>query len=135
MGRLALLLVCLGTAQAVVYVEAEALPYRGDWTLSSGEQNAHDDVLICTVEKNPRPAVGAVTIPRAGTYRLMVRARDFAHDRPGTRRFAVEVGGRRDAKEFGAHANPDPGAHGWAWEQGGVFELPAGPVVVALVAL
>lgn len=120
---------------AVVFLQAEDFRYRGDWRRQAGEPNALGEVLINHTEASALPAVAAVEIPQPGPYRLMVRARDFPNDRPGIRRFAVEVNGQRAEKEFGAHGNPDEGAQGWAWEDGGLFNLPGGPVVVALIGL
>ncbi|MCC7493358.1 MAG: hypothetical protein IT204_13470 [Fimbriimonadaceae bacterium] len=135
MRRTVLLLSLLGASAApgeVLFIEPEQFAWQGDWRVQQGEPNALSAVLISTVEQAARPAVGAVQVPVAGAWRLLVRARDFPRDRPGTRRFAVEVNGRRSPVEFGAHGNPDDGAQGWKWEEGGSFELPAGPAVLAL---
>jgi len=120
---------------AVVFLQAEDFPYRGDWRVQAGEPNALGEILVNTTENSELVAVAAANVPKAGMYRLMVRARDFPNDRPGIRRFAVEVNGQRAEKEFGAHGNLDEGAQGWAWEDGGLFDLPARPVVIALAAL
>ncbi len=128
-------LLAVGAHGGPVFVQAEQFRYPGDWHLQGGEPNALGRVLICTVEQSRHPAVVAVNVPAAGRYQLMVRARDFPNDRPGIRRFAVEVNSRRSAVEFGAHRNPNPGAQGWQWESGGLFDLPAGPAVIALCAV
>jgi len=139
MNRPLLLLACVMLPHlargAVVFLQAEDFPYRGDWRIQAGEPNALGDILVNTTENSELVAVAAANVPKAGQYRLMVRARDFPNDRPGIRRFAVEVNGQRAELEFGAHGNPDVGAQGWSWEDGGLFELPARPVVVALAAL
>lgn len=130
---LSLLLGLTGAGPAAVYVEAEDLPYTGSWSVVSETGAFGAGLLLATDVVAALPAVGAVNVPAAGRYRLMVRARDFPADRPGIRRFAVEVNGVRAEREFGAHGRADAG--GWDWEDGGPFELPAGEVLVALAPL
>ncbi|MBI2298828.1 MAG: hypothetical protein HYU66_07755 [Armatimonadetes bacterium] len=129
---LAACLACLAAARGAVYVEAEAFQYPGSWQIESGTLGAFGGRCLASLEgAGGRPAVAVVPIPRAGAWQLRVRAKDFPHDRPGIRRFAVEVDGQRSGREFGAHGRDD--ANGWDWEDGGTLQLSAGEVLVALV--
>ena len=69
-------------------------------------------------------ATATVSVPKAGTYRVWARTRNWAPGSPG--RFRVAVGGRMLDKTFGA------GKDVWDWEDGGEVELAAGRVTVAL---
>lgn len=69
-----------------------------------------------------------VAIPTAGKYRLWVCARDYAQNQPGKRNFQAAVNGRVAERRFGTH-----GQEGYAWEDGGVFELPEGLATVELI--
>ncbi len=69
-------------------------------------------------------ATAKVDVPVAGAWRLWVRAKNWADGAPG--RFRVLLNGKPAAKTFGE------GAREWAWEDGGVVELLAGTVDVAL---
>lgn len=128
----ALPLLSVAAPRPIVF-QAEALPYHGDWQ-TAGETGAlGNQALIALDEAATRPAVGFVPIPEAGQWRLWVRSKDFPKDRPGFRRFAVEINGQRATPEFGAHGVGKPDGREWAWEDGGVFDLPAGPALVALL--
>jgi hypothetical protein len=76
-----------------------------------------------------KDATTVVRVPRAGTYRLWVRTRNWLRDfAPGT--FAVSVNGKRSDKVLGA-GKPEV----WAWESAGEFALAEGPAKLALVDL
>ncbi|MGI5923625.1 MAG: hypothetical protein ACOX9E_06750 [Lentisphaeria bacterium] len=115
-----------------IFFQAEDLPYAGDWT-KVGEDGALGRSFLLTPNEDAiRPAVGFISIPQAGNWQLWVRSRDFPQDRPGIRRFVVEINGQRSQREFGAHAVGKPQAPSWQWEDGGSFELEAGPAIIAL---
>ena len=118
---------------APILVQAEDLPYGGDWSPMGEAQALGRRGIVSLDEKARMPAVGFVQIPATGRWHLWVRAKDFPKDRPGIRRFAVEVNGRPAGREFGAHAVDRPEGPAWAWEDGGEFELDAGPALLALV--
>ena len=69
-------------------------------------------------------ATATVSVPKAGTYRVWARTRNWAPESPG--RFRVVVNGKALDKTFGA------GKDVWDWEDGGVMELATGRVTVAL---
>ncbi|MDQ0288735.1 hypothetical protein [Oligosphaera ethanolica] len=130
---LTLTLSLLAVAQPqAIFFQAEDLPFAGDWTKTSEGGALGRSFLMTPNEDAVRPAVGFIAIPHDGSWQLWVRSRDFPKDRPGTRRFVVEINGQRSQREFGAHAVDNPQAPAWQWEDGGSFDLEAGPAIVAL---
>lgn len=119
-------------AQMVVdgflWVEAEDFRDYGDWRLDTQfvAQMGSAYLIAAGVGKPIADTTTEVAIPRAGTYRLWVRTKNWiqAHA-PG--KFAVSVGAERSAHVFGA-----AGTEAWGWESGGEFALAAGPVRLAL---
>ena len=69
-------------------------------------------------------ATATASVPAAGAYRVWARTRNWAPGSPG--RFRIVVNGKPLEKTFGA------GKDVWDWEDGGVVELSAGTVTVAL---
>jgi hypothetical protein len=57
-----------------------------------------------------------------------VRSRDFATNVPGTRFFNAAINGKVSKTRFGTH-----GHEGFAWQDGGVFSLPAGNIKIELI--
>ena len=112
-------------------LEAEQFELPGGWEQSSIVRN--DSIrkfILAGPYAKQAPAVGGVAIPHAGKWRLWVRSKDFPKDRPGTRSFSVRVGAQRSATSFGKHGREE--FEGWAWEDGGTLELPAGPALVVV---
>ncbi|HSU65942.1 MAG TPA: hypothetical protein VLJ39_03670 [Tepidisphaeraceae bacterium] len=103
-------------------VLAQDFEFQGDWA-------ARSDLKIpaLVAEEGRLPAATAVQIPRAGKYRLWICSRDFPQDRPGTRTFHVRLGSQVSARTFGTS-----GQSGYTWEDGGWFDLPAGPLLLSL---
>ncbi|MCX6898862.1 MAG: hypothetical protein NT105_09195 [Verrucomicrobia bacterium] len=118
----------LGHATTLV-VEAESLEATGGWQ-SVRETHGVRELLWSGMKAQPAPAVGAIELPKAGRWRLWVRGRDFPNDRPGIRNFTVRLGATRSAKVFGKHGQQ--GIEGWEWEDGGEFDLPAGPTLIVI---
>lgn len=76
------------------------------------------------------PAVGAIALPHAGKWHLWVSSRSMPGDGPKDRRFTVRVGTQTSEKIFGTHrlsANRE-----FLWEDGGLFDLPAGPLLIVV---
>ncbi len=69
-------------------------------------------------------AKASVSFAESGTYRVWVRAKNWADGAPG--KFRVMVNGAYLAKTFGE------GEREWAWEDGGTVRIEAGEVKVAL---
>jgi hypothetical protein len=110
-------------------LNAEDLEMPGGWQVTSGTKVVHK-YLIASADARRAPAAGAIELPHAGRWRLWVRSKDFPADRPGIRFFSVRLGNTRSASIFGRHGRAEN--DGWAWEDGGAFDLPAGPTLVAL---
>ena len=66
-------------------------------------------------------ATTTLVVGRDATYYVWVRARDYANDRPGTRRSAVEINGTRLPEQVGNH-----GQDGYKWQLAGTIDLKAG---------
>ena len=110
---------CHPAGAQVIWQEAEGLAKAGAWS----NDPQHVDLmgspyLLATGCGDPvADAVGEVTIPEAGTYKLWVRCRDwYPSHSPG--RFRVSVGGQESAITFGKTNHDD-----WRWVDGGEFEL------------
>ncbi len=115
-------------AAGFLYVDAEDFDRYGGWRMDT--QFVHlmgSPFLMATgVGKPVDDAVTTLAIPRAGEYRVWVRARNWVKDSsPG--RFQVAVNGAPLDREFGA-APTDR----WTWENGGTVFLPEGKSTLAL---
>lgn len=111
-----------------VWVDAEDFRDYGGWTLDT--QFVHlmgSGYLIAGGTGAPvADATVQFTLPRAGKYRLWVRARNWLKEHsPG--QFTVLVNGKPTEHVLGRAASDE-----WLWEQAGDFDLPAGPVALAL---
>lgn len=135
------LIVLLSPAlRATTFVlEAEQMEFPGGWeqTVAPRAEAARKfegepvrKFLTAGPQAKGAPAVGGVQIPHAGRWHLWARTKDFPHDRPGTRNFSVRIGAQKSATSFGRHGQED--FDGWAWEDGGWLDLPAGPALVVL---
>jgi len=110
-------------------IEAERLELTGGWHVLRASRVVRQYVFSGQKQGAP-PVVGAVQIPRDGEWRLWVRSRDFANDRPGIRHFTVRIGAIRSDRRFGTHAQE--GLGGWEWEDGGTFQLRKGATLIAI---
>ena len=72
-------------------------------------------------------ATATASVPTAETYRVWARTRNWAPGSPG--QFRIVVNGKALDKIFGM------GKDVWGWEDGGVVELAAGCVTVALICI
>ena len=111
-----------------VWLEAENFADYGGWVVDT--QFTHkmgSAYLLAPVVLEPvAPASAKVTIPRAGTWRVWVRTKDWLPEfSPG--KFAVEVAGKRSGT-LGASRR-----EGWMWEKAGDFALNAGACEVELL--
>src|ERR1035441_10010571 len=126
---LALLLPLSSFAADAILIKAASLEIPGDWQIVS-QGGPAGKFLDSGATPVPRPAVGAIHIPSSSKWRLWVRSKDFPNDRPGIRNYRVRLGSQRSATVFGRHGQEGMG--GWEWEDGGVFDLPAGPLLVVV---
>ena len=110
-----------------LWLEAEAFADYGGWSLDTQFTHKMGSayLLAAGVMQPLAPATTTVEIPRAGTWRVWARTKDWLPDfSPG--KFAVSVAGVRGAV-LGASRK-----EGWRWEQAGDFTLAAGKTVVRL---
>jgi hypothetical protein len=112
-------------------MEAEDFQFQGGWmrvrdTACSG----HHMLQAFPASTRNEPiydAVTAIDVDEEGAYTFWACARDFASDRPGSRRFSLAVDGTRLPAEGGRH-----GKEGFAWQQLGTKTLTAGRHLLAL---
>ncbi|MRG48913.1 family 16 glycosylhydrolase [Chitinophaga sp. SYP-B3965] len=112
-----------------LWIEAEDFKDPKNWTKELDENATVLKGFTSKVvgrDSSELTATTTIRIDSAGTYKLWVRARDFTTG-PGTRKFKVFVNGQLVAGEFGTH-----GINGYAWQNGGLFYLPAGNVTIKI---
>jgi hypothetical protein len=112
---------------AGILVEAEEFDDFGGWLLDSQfELEMGSPYLLAHGLGRPvADARTVVSIPRAGTYHVWVRAKDWVPSHhPG--RFTLTVNGATLSTEFGASGR------GWEWQAADVVELPAGETGLVL---
>lgn len=112
-----------------VFIEAEDFQFFGTWTKNE-DPAASGHAYLLVPQDNKAPAYDAVTkitLPQTGDYTFWVRSRDFAHDRPRMRKFALLVDNAPFEKQGGTH-----GKEGFAWQMLGTRTLKAGDHLLAL---
>jgi len=114
-----------------VLIEAEAFGHYGGWVDDSQfmDQMGSSFLLAHGLGVPVEDATTTVELPAAGTYRVLVRMRDWVApwDAPGAPgRFELVVGGKKLDATFGTEGAA------WHWQDGGTVELPAGKVTLAL---
>ncbi len=114
-------------AAAGIGIECEDFQFSGNWRIEPRDGASAERVISSGDNGAATPAATAIRIPASGRYTLWVRATDFPQANPGARYFHVSVGGRKGETRFGTS-----GRSGWTWEKGDAFELPAGPVLIAI---
>ena len=109
-------------------IECEDFQFLGDWSVAYNPMHFSGKAMLANGDQGAAtPAVTAIQLPRAGRYALWARAADFPDQKPGTRLFKVSLGGQLTKAMFGHSGQP-----GYTWEPGGVFELPAGPLLLGI---
>ncbi len=114
-----------GPAQAdthTILLEAEAFDELGGWVIDTQvmDQMGSPFLMAHGLGRPVADAVTEVAFPAAGTYRVLVRTRDWAatFDAPGTPgRFKLLIGGEPLPVVFGTE-----GAE-WHWQEGGTVEI------------
>ena len=118
-------------AAGALFLEAEDFQFLGGWLQVSEKLASGRSILqVGQGGRKDDPAGDAltlVTLDADGEYTFWVRARDFAQDRPKTRRFAMRVDGEPLPIEGGTH-----GGEGFAWQALGTRALKAGDHLLAL---
>ena len=114
--------------QGFVWLEAENFADYGGWVVDTQFTHKMGSAYLLApgVLEPVAPASAKVVIPRAGTWRLWVRTKDWLPEfSPG--KFAVEVAGKLSGT-LGASRR-----EGWVWEKAGDFTLEAGDCEVKLM--
>jgi len=114
-----------------VLVEAEAFDHYGGWVDDSQfmDQMGSSFLLAHGLGVPVEDATTTLELPAAGTYRVLVRTRDWVApwDAPGAPgRFELVVGGKTLDATFGTEGAA------WHWHNGGTVELPGGKVPLVL---
>jgi hypothetical protein len=112
----------------VIWLETEKFENRGGWVNDAQfvDQMGSPFLLAIGLEGPVQDASTTVNVPKAGRYRVWVRNRDWLPEySPG--KFQVILGDRAIEHVFGANKKGE-----WIWEDGGIVELPAGPLTVKL---
>lgn len=113
-----------------LWLEAEYFSEYGGWKVDTQFTHKMGSAYLLApgVLEPVVPASTKVRVPRAGTWRVWVRTKDWLPEfSPG--KFVVEVAGRRSGT-LGASRR-----EGWVWEKAGDFALAAGDCDVRLVDL
>lgn len=114
-----------------LFLEAEDVQFFGGWKrVADREASGRAYLQVSGVPQGKGAGYDALTlvsVDEPGEYAVWVRARDFATDRPKTRRFTVLVDGVPLAEPGGTH-----GQEGFAWQLLGQMTLVAGDHLVAL---
>ncbi|MBC2601746.1 hypothetical protein [Puniceicoccus vermicola] len=107
-------------------IEAEDFEFPGDWIPAWG---AGQNLLgVVSHESNhPQDALTVVDLPESGEYTIWTNSRDYAHDKPKSRRYQLRVNQIPMDRESGTH-----GGEGWAWERVGRLSLEQGENVLEL---
>ena len=119
-----------------IWIEPAHFPHTGEWDVRTRLDPQHPGVEVkflrgqtdrnIDLSDRERSAQAAVVVPRAGTYRLWVRANDHLKE-PGSRYFHVRVNGKQSETTFGTH-----GKDGFYWQDGGVYELDEGTAGIVI---
>ena len=111
-----------------LWIDAEDFADYGGWRLDTQFVYLMGSpyLLAGGVGTPVRDAVTEIQVPKAGVYRLWVRAKNWIPEySPG--KFTVSVAGKRSAQVFGA-APTDK----WIWQSAGEFQLDKGPARIEL---
>lgn len=111
-----------------ILIEAESFADRGGWVMDqqSIEVMGSAYLLAHGLGQPVADAVTRVRFPHAGHYRIFVRTRDWAGP-SGPGRFSLVASGKCLPQVFGSDSNGQ-----WHWQPGGVIDVPAGEVALAL---
>ena len=111
-----------------LWIDAEDFANYGGWRFETQfVYNMGSPYLLAGGTGTPvADATTTIDVPKAGTYRLWVRAKNwYPPHSPG--RFQVLVGDRPAEKVFGTESH-----NRWTWCSAGDFELPAGKTALTL---
>ncbi|NQU41977.1 family 16 glycosylhydrolase [bacterium] len=115
-----------------MWIQAEDFARTGGW---EQRRDGRDRVLLGHTEGkkgalswSEQTARTMIIVRNPGRHRLWVRSKDYADDDPGIRHLKTAVNGKMSETTFGAH-----GEDGYAWQDGGIFDLPNGLTTIELI--
>jgi hypothetical protein len=124
-----LIMPVLASRGTTLVITANKIEAPGGWQLETGKKVVRDFIIANATAKSA-PAACAIDVPHAGPWHLWVRSKDFPDYRPGTRTFSVRIGATKSKTVFGKHGRKE--FDGWSWEDGGAFDLQAGPALIVI---
>ncbi|MEW6356965.1 MAG: FAD-dependent oxidoreductase [Planctomycetota bacterium] len=114
--------------EGFIWIDAEDFSDYGGWCLDTQFMHLMGSAYLIAggIGQPVKDATVEINIPKAGKYRLWVRAKNWLKDHsPG--QFTVVIRGKPTNHVFGK-ANEE----NWIWESGGDFELPRGKTTIAI---
>lgn len=117
-------------APIIYYVDGTGITELGSWTLQSDGyiQGCTDTANEGKGYTGGTPAKVSFNVTKPGKYKLWIRARDFATNKPGSRYFNVAFDGKEYPEKMGAH-----GKDGFIWTEAGVYDIQAGKHTVEIL--
>ncbi|WP_199756954.1 hypothetical protein [Pedobacter sp. KBW06] len=119
-----------GQAQSTYFIEAEDFQFPAGWVFSkeAGTNVSGKGALFAGSSKDPVPdAMTVISVKTKGSFFVWTRSRDYAENKPGTRKYILSVNEQDMSRESGTHLG-----EGYAWEKVGRIDLDAGENVLQL---
>ncbi|NQX39288.1 hypothetical protein SAMN05421820_102340 [Pedobacter steynii] len=119
-----------GQVQSTYFIEAEDFQFPAGWVFSkeAGTNVSGKGALFAAASKDPVPdALTVISVKTKGSFFVWTRSRDYADNKPGTRKYLLSVNEQDMNQESGAHLG-----EGYAWEKVGRIDLDAGENVLRL---
>lgn len=116
--------------QNTYFIEAEDFQFPAGWVFSkeAGTNVSGKGALFAAASQEPiAEAHTVIKIKEKGNFFVWTRSRDYAENKPGTRRYLLAVNDQDMSQESGSHLG-----EGYAWEKVGQVELDAGENVLRL---
>lgn len=119
-----------GQAQSTYFIEAEDFQFPAGWVFSKeeGTNVSGKGALFAAASKDSVPdALTVISLKTKGKFLVWTRSRDYADNKPGTRKYRLSVNEQDMNLESGTHLG-----EGYAWEKVGRIDLDAGENVLRL---
>ena len=119
-----------GQVQSTYFIEAEDFQFPAGWVFSkeTGTNVSGKGALFAASSKDPVPdAMTVISVKTKGSFFAWTRSRDYADNKPGTRKYLLSVNEQDMTRESGTHLG-----EGYAWERVGRIDLDAGENVLIL---
>lgn len=119
-----------GQRQSTYFIEAEDFQFPAGWVFSkeAGTNVSGKGALFAAASKESIPdALTVISIKTKGRFLVWTRSRDYADNKPGTRKYLLSVNEQDMTQESGTHLG-----EGYAWGKVGRIDLDAGENVLRL---